>query len=601
MRRMTSYLTMTCLMGACLFGGLEDARAADESAGRIGKQISDFTLRDYRGHEHSLSDYQDSEVVVVVFLGTDCPLVKLYGSRLNEIAEEYASRNVTFLGINSNRQDTPTKVGAYARRHGVDFPILVDAGNVIADEFEAIRTPEVFILDAGRVVRYWGRIDDQYSFATGVGYGRPNVTRHDLVEAVDELLAGSEVSVPVTVAKGCHIGRVPKVEPHGDVTYSNQIARLFQNACVECHREGQIGPFPLTSYEESVGWAEMIREVVHEERMPPWYANPEHGEYSNDARLTADEKQLIDTWVENGMPEGDRSELPEPRAFAEGWGIPEPDAVYYIDDEPYMVPADGVIEYQYFTVDPGFTEDKWIKAFECRPGSHAVVHHIITFIQEPGKSEDFRRRGAQVGYAPGTPPRILPDGIALRVPAGSKFVFQMHYTPVGEVVPDRSSLGVVFADPSEVKHELNGGVCGTVSFAIPPNAHDHVVKAKTRLRRDTLMMSMLPHLHLRGTAFRYEAEYPDGTREVLLDIPRYDFNWQLWYDLAEPKLLPKGTKLHCTAHYDNSADNVYNPDPTDEVRFGDQTWEEMMFGFYTWINPNEDLSVESDVNATAQR
>ncbi len=562
---------------------------SEDTEGRIGQQIPDFTLRDYRGLEHSLSDYADQEVIVVVFLGTDCPMVKLYGPHLNELAEKYAPKGVTFLGINSNRQDPPTKIGAWAQRHGVEFPILKDQRNEIADVFQAIRTPEVFILDKQRAVRYWGRIDDQYSFSTGVGYGRPKVSRHDLVIAVDELLAGNEVSVAVTEAKGCHIGRVPKVEPHGNVTYSNHIARIFQASCVECHREGQIAPFPLTNYEESVGWGEMIREVVQEERMPPWYANPAHGEFANDARLSVEEKQLIDEWVSNGMPEGDKSDLPEPRQFTEGWGIPEPDEVFYMADEPFEVPAEGVVDYQYFTVDPGFTEDKWVRAFEAKPGNLAVVHHIICFIQDP-KSQGRGLRegsGAQVGYAPGSPPRVYPEGVAMRIPAGSKLVFQMHYTPVGTAQLDRSCIGLVYEDAEKVTHEVKGGVCGTVAFAIPPHENDYVVKCKTKLRRDTTLISMLPHLHLRGTAFRYEAEYPDGTWEVLLDVPRYDFNWQLWYDVMEPKVLPKGTRLHCTAHYDNSLDNVYNPNPDDTVRFGDQTWEEMMFGFYTAITPVE--------------
>jgi peroxiredoxin/mono/diheme cytochrome c family protein len=587
---------------------------------RVGKKIDDFVLRDYRGLEHSLAGYRESEIVVVVFLGVECPLVKLYGPRLEELSDRFAERGVKFLGINSNRQDPPTKIGAFAQRAGIEFPILKDPDNAVADRFGAIRTPEVFVLDRDRVVRYWGRVDDQYGFTTGVGYGKQAVTRHDLVEALDELLAGKPVSVPETPAPGCHIGRVPKVTPHGDVTYSNQIARIFNRRCVECHREGQIGPFQMTSYDEVVGWGEMIREVVDDGRMPPWHANPAHGRFSNDPRLTDEEKQLIATWVENGMPEGDSAQLPEPPSFSVGWGIPQPDAVYYIADEPYVVQAEGVVEYQYFVVDPGYTQDVWLKAFECRPGNYSVVHHIIAFVQEPsgkrtrvpayvpgvdpapprevsgtylGEGGERLRggessRGAQIGYAPGMPPSNYPDGWGLRVPAGSKFVFQMHYTAAGTAQPDRSCLGVVFADPRTIKHEVRGGVCGTVTFAIPPGDPDHVLTARRKFRRDTLLVGFMPHLHVRGTAFRYEAVYPDGRREILLDVPRYDFNWQLWYSPVEPILMPKGSQLICTAHYDNSADNVYNPDPTATVRFGEQTWDEMMFGWYVWIDPHAD-------------
>jgi len=595
----------------------------------IGQQIVDFRLRDFHGKEHSLSGYADREVVVVAFLGVECPLVKLYAPRLEELASRFAAQGVTFLGVNSNRQDQPTKIGAFAQRSGLTFPILKDPDNAVADQFGAIRTPEVFVLDRERVIRYRGRIDDQYGFTTGVGYGKKEVTRHDLAEALEEILASKPVSIAITQAPGCHIGRTPKVTPHGDVTFSNQIARILNDRCVQCHRPGQIGPFPLTSYEETVGWGEMIREVVDQNRMPPWHASPEHGHFANDPRLTPEEKQLLATWVENGMPEGDAAHLPEPVAFADGWGIPQPDAIYYIDDEPFQVQAEGVIDYQYFVVDPGYKQDVWLKAFECRPGNYAVVHHIIAFIQEPsGKRTqvpayvpgqdaalprevcgDYRgaggersggasqtSRGAQVGYAPGMPPTNYQDGWGLRVPAGSKFVFQMHYTAAGTEQLDRSCLGVVFADPASIQHEVRGGVCGSLSFVIPPHDPDFVVQADRKFRRDTLLVGFMPHLHVRGTAFRYEAVYPDGRTEILLDVPRYDFNWQLWYQPVEPVLMPKGSRLVCTAHYDNSEENPYNPDAAAEVRFGEQTWDEMMFGWFVWIDPHENLQQPAETD-----
>jgi peroxiredoxin len=585
-----------------------------EGAERIGQEIPEFKLRDYRGKEVSLSDFEDRDVLVVAFLGTDCPLVKIYASRLQELSEKYADKGVTVIGINSNRQDTPTKIGAYAKQYGMKFPVLKDPENKVADQFQAIRTPEVFVLDKQRVVRYWGRIDDQYGFDTGVGYGRPKATRFDTIEAIKELLSGKDVSVAVTQAPGCHIGRVPEVEPHGDVTYSNQIARILNKRCVECHRKGQIAPFPLTNYGEVDGWGEMINEVVQQRRMPPWYADPKHGEFANDASMTEAEKELIATWVENGAPQGDPKMLPEPPNYAQGWTIPKPDLILNMTDEPYTVQAEGVVDYQYFTVDPGFKEDKWVKAVQARPGNLAVVHHIICFIETPSKNQfagrrdgglrgeagdddeededgagggggSFRRNGALIGYAPGMQSRAYPPGCAIKIPAGSKFVFQMHYTPVGEEQTDMSTIGMIFADPAEVTHEVRGAVCGKLSIAIPPYESDHIIKSKHRLRHDVEMMSMMPHMHVRGVAFRFEVDYPDGTSEVLLDVPEYDFNWQLWYDLAKPKILPKGSTIRCTARYDNSEENIFNPDPSETVRFGDQTWEEMMFGFYTTLVP----------------
>jgi peroxiredoxin len=577
----------TVLFVALLSIALARPAAGAETRSAIGKQISDFTLRDYRGKEIKLADFADSKLVVVAFLGTDCPLVKLYGARLEEMSKKYAERGVTFVGINSNRQDTPTKIGAHARTHGMNFTILKDPDNAIADAFGAERTPEMFVLDAKRAVRYHGRIDDQYGLTTGSGYGKPKLTRSDLAEAIDELLADKPVSVATTAASGCIIGRIPKVKPHGEVTYTNQIARIFQDRCVECHRPGQIGPFPLTTYEEVLGWGEMIREVVDQRRMPPWYANPDHGTFANDRSLPAEEKELIARWVENGQPEGDPKDLPAPREFAEGWQIPQPDAVFYISDEPVKVPAEGTVEYLHYTVDTGFTEDKWVKAVEARPGNRGVVHHIIVTVISPGEDTEraFRRSGGLAGYAPGMQARVYREGVGTRIPAGAKLRFQMHYTPNGVATEDRSAVGIVFADPATIKYEARGGVCGTVSINIPAGESDHVINAKQTLLHDIRLTGMMPHTHVRGKSFRYEVDYPDGRHEVLLDVPRFDFNWQLWYHLAEPKLLPKGSVIRTTAHYDNSADNVFNPDPSINVRYGDQTWEEMMFGWYSTIVP----------------
>jgi len=566
----------------------KDDAAAVEAKTPLGKTIEDFTLRDFRGKQFQLNDLQESKLVVVMFVGVDCPLVRLYGPRVEAMSKEYDAKDVTFIGINANAQDPPTRIGAFANKFDIKFPILKDPDSSIADAFGARRTPEVFVLDQQRVVRYWGRIDDQFGFTSGVGYSRQKAERHDLKVAVDELLSGKMVSVPQTKAPGCHIGRVAKVAPHGDVTYANQISRLFNLKCVECHREGQIGPFPMTSYDEVLGWGEMIREVVDEGRMPPWHANPAHGKFKNDCRLTADEKNLVARWVENGQPEGNLADLPEPPTFHKGWAISEPDQVFHMNDDGFEVPAEGVVEYQHYTVDPGFTEDKWVTAAEARPGNFAVVHHIIVFVIPPhARGRQIELQGALLGYAPGTQATQLREGYAIKIPAGSRLVFQLHYTPVGTVETDRSSIGFNFVDEDQVTHEVLGGVCGTLDFTIPAEAGNHAIVAKETLKRDTMLLSMLPHMHLRGKAFTYEATYPDGKSEVLLDVPEYDFNWQLWYEQAEPKLLPKGTELKCTAYYDNSDNNVYNPDASIDVSFGNQTWEEMMFGWYAYAIPKK--------------
>jgi peroxiredoxin len=553
----------------------------------IGKTIANFQLHDYLGAPHSLADFAGSKLVVVAFLGADCPLANRYADKLVEMAGQYGPRGVAFLAIDSNEQDSLAQLAHLARVHKMEFPLLKDPGNAIADQFGALRTPEVFVLDGGRVVRYRGRVDDQY----GIGFARPAPKECDLAAALDELLAGKSVSHPVREASGCLIGRVQRQPAHGDVTYANQIARLLQRHCVRCHRAGSIAPFALTSYEEAAGWAETIREVVHDRRMPPWDANPQFGVFSNDPSLTAEEKLLLDKWVENGLPKGDSKMLPPPLPFAEGWRIPKPDLVLSMP-EPFTIPAKGAVRYQYFTVDPGFQEDKWIQASEVRPGNPSVVHHMVVIIQPPGTPSPALRGGIGEPAALGVPgmwPLIFPEGTARLVPAGSKLVFQMHYTPNGRVQTDQTRVGFVFADPKKVRKAIRADMAINFKLNIPAGAADDSARADYRFGQDTILYSLFPHMHLRGKSFRFTAHYPDGKEEILLDVPRYRFDWQNQYVLAKPKLMPEGTVLKCEGHFDNSEDNLNNPDPTVSVRFGEQTWNEMLVGYFDMALADQDL------------
>lgn len=561
----------------------------------VGQPVAEFRLRDGQGRETALADLGDKTLVVVAFLGTECPLAKLYAPRLAALADEYGPRGVAFLAIDSNQQDSATELAAFARVHGLGFPVLRDNVNEVADNFGAERTPEVFVLDRERKIRYRGRIDDQYGFTPqGQHYQLAQPKKRELAAALDELLAGKSVSAPETQAPGCLIGRVRPVNPASNVTYTRDVAPILNARCVECHRPGQIAPFALTSYDEARGWAEMVREVVLERRMPPWHASPEHGQFKNDHRLSDAEIAAIDRWVEHGAPQGNPADLPTPPTFASGWAIPEPDQVLYMAEEPFTVPEEGVVDYQHFIVDTGWTEDKWLKAIEPRPGNPAVVHHILIFVQKPKNFKRGRVGGLNnefIGaYAPGFRQQVLDDGLATFIPAGSKLVFQMHYTPNGSQQQDRSSLGVVFADPATVRREAAVQSAANYSFKIPPGAADHEIRGEYVFRKDADLISMMPHMHLRGKAFRYVAHYPDGREEVLLDVPRYDFGWQTEYFLAQPKRMPKGTRLESIAHFDNSEDNLNNPNPKATVRFGEQTFEEMMIGFFQMTLADQDLT-----------
>ncbi len=436
----------TAVTSAAVTSAAANLAAANLAAAPLGKKIEGFSLRDYHGKVYSLADDAAKNAVVITFVGVDCPLATLYAPRLAQLAKEFAPQGVAFLAIDANRQDSVTELAAYARQHGITFPVLKDAGNVVADLLGATRTPEVFVLDRERIVRYRGRIDDQY----GVGFRRPKPQRRDLAAALDEVVSGKPVSEPVTEATGCLIGRVPKKESRGGVTYSNQIARLLNERCVRCHRAGEIAPFPLTEYEEVAGWADTIREVVQDGRMPPWFASSAHGKFANDARLNDAEKQLVAAWVADGCPEGDRAQLPPKPQFTEGWAIPQPDRVIYMDEQPANVAAEGVLPYRYLITDPHFKEDKWIQAIEARPGNRAVVHHIIVSFIRPGERPNLGLGGGPlVGYAPGMPPVVYPPGTAQFVPKGSKVVFQVHYTPNGSPQKDLSCVGTGVRRPQE--------------------------------------------------------------------------------------------------------------------------------------------------------
>lgn len=567
-------------------GLIHPSRAAD----RI---LADFNWQDLNGAPYSLNEVLEDEgtrAVVFAFSGIGCPLVNLYAPKLERISNDYAHQGVRFFWVNSNSQDTVEELGEEVEKFGISFPAVKDEGNKIADLLGAERTTEVFVIDKQRAIRYQGRIDTQY----GIGWKKNQADQNFLIDALDSVLADRPVRLAKTEAPGCIIGRNFLDIQSEEVTYSNQVSRVFQRNCVSCHRPGEIGPFSMLDYDSAKGWARMIREVVNDRTMPPWLADPAHGSFANDRRLSKVEIALINKWVENGAPEGDPADLPEPVEFVDGWGIGEPDAIFEMPTECH-IPAGGSLPYQYFAVKTNFEEDRWIRAAEVRAGNPSVVHHILIFIKypkgHPKEEPDFD--GGLDGYflsmVPGESPSVYDDGFGKLLPAGAILVFQMHYTPTGRVEKDRSRIGLVFAD-KPVKKEVHTRGIHNTKFRIPPHAEHHVETADFTFDQDSYLIQLLPHMHLRGKSFTYTAQYPDGQTEILLNVPKWDFNWQNGYRLAEPKLMPKGTRILCEAVYDNSENNPANPDPTKRVRFGEQTWDEMLIGYIDYYHAEEDLT-----------
>jgi hypothetical protein len=396
------------------------------------------------------------------------------------------------------------------------------------------------------------------------------------------------------------------------VTFNKDVLPVLQRNCQTCHRPGETAPASFLSYESTRPWAKAIKTAVLSKKMPPWFADPHFGKFANDRSLSDADIHTLVAWVDAGAPEGDPKDAPKPVEWVEGWRIGQPDVVISMPIE-YHVPASGTIDYQYIVIPTGFTEDKYVQVAEARPGNTKLVHHIIAFVREPGNPwmkdakpgvpyvpkepelspEDQKKQEEAeaklpgipfpgdflVAYAPGTVPEVIKPGRAKLIPAGSDLVLQMHYTANGAAGTDISRIGLVFSKtpPAERMLTINSA---NVTFSIPPGASDTEVNSKMTLQQDATLVNLLPHMHFRGSSFEYRATYPDGTKEVLLRVPHYDFNWQLTYDLAREKKLPKGTVIECEAHFDNSPNNRFNPDPTKEVHYGEQTWEEMMIGFF---------------------
>jgi len=579
-------MSTALLIAVCatpLFLGGSRSRAAaedDQTPTNVGKQIGKLDLEDATGKSWAVSDLKNHKAVVVLFLGTQCPVNNAYMPRLAELHKAYADKSVLFVAINSNIQDTPARIAEHAKEFGIPFAVLRDKDCLAADHFGARRTPESFVLDADLKIRYQGRIDDRF----GAGYQRAKANRDDLAMAVDEVLAGQKVSVPTTPVAGCLIGRAAAPVAEATITYSKQVAPIIQNRCQECHRPGQIGPMPLMSYEDVSAWSAMIREVVAEKRMPPWHADEQqHGKFANERALSKEDHATLLKWIDLGCPKGDDADLPPPRQFADTWYIGKPDVVISMPQEvqvPAKAPKGGV-PYKYFTVKTDFDEDKWVQAAECKPGNRAVVHHIIAYVLDGvkgGEITDGLGRGMLGAYAPGDIGSAFPPGAAKKLSKGATIVFQVHYTPNGVAGKDRSSVGLVFAkEPPKV--EVQARAINNMRFEIPPGAANHEVQSETTFKQDAILYSLLPHMHLRGKDFKYDVVYPDGKTETILYVPRYDFGWQATYRFKEPLLLPQGTTIKCLAHFDNSPGNPWNPDPTAKVKFGEQTWEEMMIGF----------------------
>ncbi len=556
---------------------------------QIGRYIADLEFQDVAGESHRLSDWADRKGVVIAVTSTSCPLSKKYLPTLVRLAQKYSKEGLAFILLNPTETDKADAIQAAARELGDAGVYVHDQQGTLSSAFSLTSTTDALLLDSSRTVRYQGAVDDQYGF----GYSLEAPRKNYLISALEEYLHGHPVVITATEAPGCQLAPETPAIPQADVTYHNRISRIVQSNCIECHRDGGVAPFSLATPADLAAHAKMIETVVTQGTMPPWFAVPVEGEKSspwiNDCSLNELDKNHLLGWLKSDRPIGDPKDAPLETQFPSGWTIGNPDLVVKFP-EPVPIQATGVMRYKNVVVETGLDEDKWVQAIEVRPGAPDVVHHILVFARGPVSKSGNRKNSPNDEinywgiYVPGNSKQVYPQGFARKLPKGSQIRMQIHYTPNGKATEDLTQVGFVFASAAP-DNEVKTASLVNAWFEIPPGATNHQDSAKIKLPSDVTVLGFLPHMHLRGKACRYEAITPDGKRETLLDVPRYDFNWQLLYRYTEPRTFAKGTTLKFNAAFDNSDKNPANPNPKATVHWGDQTYDEMIVGYIEYYIP----------------
>ena len=558
----------------------------------IGQKAPALAFTDIRYLPRTVAELGESKAVVLLFVKVDCPLVLRSGPKVKSLEEEYRAKGVKFLALNVGAGDSVTEVAWQAVKADWAFPIGKDFDGKAAKALGVTRTPEVVVLDKNQRLVYRGRIDDQLRLSGQ----REAASREDLKEAIEDVLAGREVHVSETPVDGCLIefdalAALPAAVPK-EVTYSRHVAPILAKHCQECHRPETSAPFSLLSFKDARDHAETIAEVVRQERMPPAFCSWEQTQIVNARRLSDAEKALVLAWAKGGKLEGDPSELPPRREFSKArWKIGEPDLELKLLTTQ-EIPPEGIIPYRYALLPHVFLQDTWVQGVEILPGNKSAVHHCNLAYVKVGaapSNENFI-----TGYVPGGDAMVLDGGVGFKTPAGSVLALQIHYVTTGMKATDRTSVGLVYAKEA-IQKELRHFQGVNRRFAISPGDPHHPVTATRTFAADSTGIGMFAHMHLRGKDMTFRAMYPDERNEVLLAIPNYSFDWQISYRWAAgQKKFPKGTKYEVTAHFDNSPFNPYNPDPTATVKEGEQTFQEMMYGFLFYTHDDERLNLEID-------
>jgi len=553
---------------------------------RIGDRAGKIRFTDIRSLPRTLDDFGAKKAFVLAFTNTSCPVAQRYLPVLQALEKEFRGKDVQFIAVNSAAEDTLIAAATQAVKFDVEFPVVKDLDAAVAHALGVTRTPEVAVLDGERRLRYRGRIDDQYRLR---GH-RKDASSHDLKDALEAILAGKPVPASETEVDGCPI-TFPKPRKPREITYSQHVAPILAKQCWECHRDGASAPFGLTSYKAAATRAESIAEVIADQRMPPWFAAHDFGPFVNRRGLTDEERAVITDWVRSGTPAGDLDSAPKPPSPPKDkWQIGTPDLV--LDSKVFDLPATGDIPYQHAILMHPFAEDTWVQGVQITSDNSRALHHCnLAFVKI---TEGFNPDNFITGYVPGGEPMKLDSGIGFLIPKGSVLGLQIHFVSTGK--PEKAKVSVGLRFPREaVQTRLRCMQIFDTRFAIPPGAPAHKVAASGLLEEDAIGVGLFAHMHLRGKDMTFTAHSPMGQSETLLIIPNYNFSWQIPYRW-EPgkKLIPKGTRLECVAHFDNSDFNPFNPNPKATVKNGPQTHQEMMYGFFFYTHADEKLAIKVD-------
>lgn len=561
--------------------GINSASAASS------RDVGDFALLDHEGRFHQLSRYEDSAAVVIYVYGNKCSVSAEALPKLKLLQEKYSDRNIEFLMLDPFQEDSRQSVMLSLADSGNNIPVLMDSSQLVSRSLEIKAAGEVLVIDPQRMqLLYRGAIDSRVGSGHQLQQGV--LGRNYLEEVLSALVVDARIIDDVPWVHGDQVVYSPvESSSGGKVSYVDDVVPVLERRCVSCHRDDGVAPWSMSSHQMVSGWGAMIRETLLTMRMPPGQIDNEFLDKFEDVHYITDaEKAILINWVDDGAPQdGDEDPLLSQRPVESEWALGEPDLI--VEFPAHEIPASGVLDYKFVPVEIGLDRDRWVRAYEFDIGDKSVLHHVVAYTQDERQQRQNASGGGSRtnfgGYAPGREYMSFEEDTGVLLERDMRLMIQFHYTTVGRPVLDVTRMGLYFHD-TPPEHALTRTAVMNGEFVVPPGVPDFPVTARTNVVKDSYLYNIAPHMHYRGKSVRYRLEYPDGTVEDLLSVPNFQHNWQMTYRLREPKLLPAGTVIVAEGAFDNSALNALNPDPSQEVRWGDQVWDEM---FIAWLGISE--------------